>query len=106
VTLGAALIVRSQVVTARGAEAVPSLDAVYLHENHAAALGALRAFAFERWPRTGQSILTAPNLQTVPTEAIRLAGFRATRSVFTVAIMGDETDPITRHATATNLEVF
>ncbi len=104
VTLGAALVVRSEVLTLAGAEDVPSLDAVYLHDHHAEALGALRAFALER--SGGQSIVTAPNLDTVPPDAIRLAGFRATQSAFNVAVLSDPSEPITEHTTSTNLEVF
>jgi len=103
VTLGAALVVRSEVITLAGAEDVPSLDAVHLHDQYADALGALRAFALER---SGQSIVTAPNLDTVPPEAIRLAGFRATQSAFNVAVLGDPSEPIIEHTTSTNLEVF
>jgi GNAT superfamily N-acetyltransferase len=103
VTLGAALVVRSEVLTLAGAEDVSSLDAVYVHDHHAEALAAFRAFALER---SGQSIVTAPNLDTVPPEAIRLAGFRATQSAFNVAVLADPTDPITAHTTSTNLEVF
>jgi hypothetical protein len=104
VTLGAALIVRSEVITASGGENVPSLDVVQLHDRHAAALRALRAFALERGG--GASIVTAPNLQAVPADAIRLAGFRATRSAFNVAVIGDAADSMTQRTVATNLEVF
>jgi GNAT superfamily N-acetyltransferase len=103
VTLGAALVVRSEVFTLAGAEDVPSLDAVHLHDHHAEALGALRAFALER---SGQPIVTAPNLDTVPPEAIRLAGFRATQSAFNVAVLANPREPMTEHTTSTNLEVF
>jgi GNAT superfamily N-acetyltransferase len=104
-TLGGALIVRSQVITAHGTESVPSLDAVFLHGTPAPALAALAALARDHWPAGGASVVTAPNLHTVPPDAIRRAGFRATRSAFNLAIMGDESDPIVS-LTATNLEVF
>jgi hypothetical protein len=104
VALGAALIVRSEIITASGTENVPSLDAVQLHDRHAAALRALRAFALKH--AGGASIVTAPNLEAVPPEAIRLAGFRATQSALNVAVMGNAADAITRQAISTNLEVL
>ena len=106
VTVGGALVVRSQVVTAHGAESVPSLDAVFLNGTPAAALAALAAFALNRWPADGTPVVTAPNLQTVQADAIRMAGFRATRSTFNLSVMGPESDPTVRHTTTTNLEVF
>lgn len=103
-TLGVARIVRSQVLTADGAADVPSLDAVELYHHHAAALGAFRRFALT--PSGGSSIATAPNLDVVPAAAVRQAGFRATRSTFNVAVLGDPAEPITREVVSTNLEVF
>jgi hypothetical protein len=105
-TLGGGLIVRSQVVTALGAESVPSLDAIFLPGAQAPALAALAGFARDRWPVDGGSVVTAPNLHTVHPDAIRMAGFRATRSTFHLAVMGPESDPIVRDTTTTNLEVF
>ena len=105
-TLGGALIVRSQVITAHGVERVPSLDSVCLHQQPAPTLAALAAFARHHWPADAASVVTAPNLHTVPPDAIRRAGFRATRSTFNLAVMGDESDPIVRQTTTTNLEVF
>ncbi len=105
-TLGAGLIVRSHVVTARGVELVPSLDAVFLHRAHDTALAALGAFALDRWRSDGASVVTAPNLQTVPADAIRRSGFRATRSAFNLVVIGGESDPVVRSTTTTNLEVF
>jgi hypothetical protein len=102
--LGAALIVRAQLLTACGAEDVPSLETVHLHENHAEALSAFRALAMERGG--GASIVTAPSLHTVPSDAIRHAGFRATRSAFNVAIVGDPAESIVRETRSTNLDVF
>jgi hypothetical protein len=104
--LGGGLIVRSQVVTALGAESVPSLDAVFLQGAQGPALAALAGFARDRWPSDGGSVVTAPNLHTVQADAIRMAGFRATRSAFHLAVMGPESDPIVRETTTTNLEVF
>lgn len=104
-TLGAAIVVRSQIVTTRGVETVPSLDALFLLQRHADVLGALGAFALDRWAGRS-SVVTAPNLSGVPSDVIRSAGFRATRSAFTVAAIGDELDPIVCRTTATNLEVF
>ena len=106
VTLGAGLIVRSQVVTTRGVESVPSLDALFLHRAHDAALAALGAFALDRWRADEPAVVTAPNLHTVPADAIRRAGFRATRSAFHVIVIGTESDPVVRYTTTTNLEVF
>jgi GNAT superfamily N-acetyltransferase len=104
-TLGGAIVVRSEIVTARGVETVPSLDAVFLQQRQAEALGALGVFALDCWAG-GAAVVTAPNLSAVPSDAIRSAGFRATRSSFTVAAIGDESDPVVRRTTATNLEVF
>ena len=103
---GGALIVRSQVITARGVEQVPSLDAVFLGRACAPALDALATFAQHRWSSDGTAVVTAPNLHTLEADAIRLAGFRATRSAFNLSVMGQEGDPVVRAMTATNLEVF
>jgi GNAT superfamily N-acetyltransferase len=103
-TLGAALIVRSEVLTADGAEDVPAVDMVHLRDRHAETLSAFRMFALERWK--GPSIVTAPNLDVVPAAAIRQSGFRATRSAFNVAILGDPAELLTREVVSTNLEVF
>jgi hypothetical protein len=103
---GGALIVRSQVITARGVEHVPSLDAVCLDRACATALDALATFAQHRWSDDGMAVVTAPNLHTLEVDAIRLAGFRATRSAFNLSVMGQESDPEVRAMTATNLEVF
>jgi GNAT superfamily N-acetyltransferase len=105
-TLGAGLIVRSHIVTARGVEVVPSLDAVFLHRGHDTALAALGMFALDRWQSDGPAVVTAPNLHTVPPDAIRRAGFRATRSAFNLLVIGDESDPIVRYTRTSNLEVF
>jgi hypothetical protein len=103
-TLGAALIVRAQLLTASGAEDVPSLESVHLHENRAEVLSAFRALAIDR--SGGASLVTAPSLHTVPPDAIRHAGFRATRSAFNVAILGNPAESIVRETHSTNLEVF
>lgn len=102
--LGAALIVRSELLTADGAEDVPSVDMVHLRERHAETLSAFRRFALERW--NGPSIVTAPNLDVVPAAAVRQSGFRATRSAFNLAILGDPAEPLTSEVVSTNLEVF
>jgi len=102
--LGAALIVRSEVLTADGAEDVPSVDAVWVHTHHGETLSAFRTFALER--SSGTSIVTAPNLDVVPAAAIRQSGFRATRSAFNIAILGDPAELLTREVVSTNLEVF
>ena len=83
-----ALIVRSQVITARGVEHVPSLDSVFLEDACAPALDALATFAHHRWDGDGAAVVTAPNLQAVEADAIRSAGFRATRSAFNLSVMG------------------
>jgi GNAT superfamily N-acetyltransferase len=101
-TLGAALIVHSEVLTATGAECVPSLDAVHVVAQHTEALRAFRAFALD----CGAPIVTAPNLCGMPADAIRSAGFRATRSAFNAAILGSPADAFVQRARATNLEVF
>ena len=103
-TLGAALIIRSEILTADGAENVPSIDAVYIDRHHAAVLSALRTFALEQSP--GSSIVTAPNLDVAPAAAVRQAGFRATRSAFNVAVLGDPAETFSREVVSTNLEVF
>lgn len=103
-TLGAAVIVRSELLTAEGAEDVPALDMVRAHDRHAAVLGAFRRFALER--SRGSSVVTAPNLDVVPAPAVRQAGFRATRSAFNVAIIGHPGEPITSEVVSTDLEVF
>jgi GNAT superfamily N-acetyltransferase len=103
-TLGAALIVRAQLLTGAGAEDVPALESVHIHENHGAVLSAFRTFALH-WSG-GASVVTAANLHAMPAEAIRQAGFRATRSAFDVAILGDPADPVVQETTSTNLEVF
>jgi hypothetical protein len=102
--LGAALIVRSEVLTADGAEDAPSVDMVHLRERHAETLSAFRTFALERW--NGSSLVTAPNLAAVPAAAVRQSGFRAMRSALNVAILGDPAEPLTREVVSTNLEVF
>ena len=106
--LGGALVVRSEVVTAQGVVRVPSLDAVFLQDAPAPApaLRALARFALDRWPGSGTATVTAPNLDTVPGDAIRAAGFRAIHAAFNLAVMGDESDPIVVEVAATNLEVF
>jgi hypothetical protein len=103
-TLGAALIVRAQLLTASGAEDVPSLESVHLHAHHGEVLSAFRALAIDR--SVGASLVTAPSLHTVPPDAIRHAGFRATRSAFNAAILGDPAEFIVRETRSTNLEVF
>jgi GNAT superfamily N-acetyltransferase len=104
VTLGAALIVRAQLLTAAGAENVPALDSVHVDDNHGTVLSAFRAFALE-WSG-GAQVVTAANLDAIPANAIRQAGFRATRSVFDAAIIGDPADPVVMETRSTNLEVF
>jgi GNAT superfamily N-acetyltransferase len=103
-TLGTALVVHSEVLTADGAENVPSLDMVNLQDQHAAALGAFRRFALERWH--GSSIVTAPNLDVVPVVAVRQSGFRATPSAFNAIVIGDPAEPLTREVATSSLEVF
>lgn len=105
-SVAGALIVRSQVITARGVEHVPSLDSVFLEGACAPALDALATFAQHRWDSDGAAVVTAPNLQAVEADGIRSAGFRATRSAFNLSVMGPERDPVVREMTATNLEVF
>lgn len=101
---GAALIVRAQLMTAAGDEDVPALDSVHIDSEHAAVLGGFRAFALE-W--SGDSaVVTAANLHTIPAGAIRQAGFRATRSSFDVAVIGESSDPFVSDTRSTNLEVF
>lgn len=104
VPLGAALVVKSELLTTDGAEDVPSLDAVYLHDRHAEALGALRRFALEQVE--GASIVSAPNLDALSAKDIRQAGFRATQSAFHLTILSDRTEPISREVVTSNLEVF
>ena len=104
--IGGALIVRSQVITARGVEQVPSLDAVFLNRTSAPALDALATFAQRRWSHDGMAVVTAPNLHVLEADTIRLSGFRATRSAFNLSVMGQEGDPVVREMAATNLEVF
>ena len=103
-TFGTALMVCSEVLTADGAANVPSLDMVHVHDQHGMALSAFRRFALERW--NGSSVVTAPNLDAVPAAAVRQAGFRATRSAFNAAVIGDPVDPLTREVATSNLEVF
>jgi hypothetical protein len=105
-TLGGALIVRSQVITARGVEHVPSLDSVFLEDPSATVISALATFARHRWPHDDTSVVTAPNLQTVAAGPIRSSDFRATRSAFNLSVMGEQQDPVVGEMTATNLEVF
>lgn len=104
VALGAALVVRSELLTANGAEDVPSLETVYLHDRHAAALSAFRRFALEQVD--GASIVSAPNLDAVSAKDIQQAGFRATQSAFHLTILSDRTEPIGREVVSSNLEVF
>ena len=103
-TLGAALIVRSELLTADGAEDVPALDMVRVRDRHAAVLGAFRRFALGR--SDGASVVTAPNLDVVPASAVRQAGFRATRSAFNAALLSHPAEPIATEVVSTNLEVF
>ena len=104
--VGSGLIVRSEVLTASGAETVPSLDCVYLRQSHAApALAALGRFALKHWTSDETTVVTAPNLHAVPASAIRAAGFRATRSVFNLNVVGEASDPVVQQITSTNLEV-
>lgn len=102
--VGAALVVRSEVLTADGEENVPSLDMIHLHDRHSEALGAIRSFALARWNTS--SIVTAPNLDVVETGMIRQSGFRATKSAFNLAIIDEPTERLTREIASTNLEVF
>jgi len=102
-TRGAALIVRSQLVTAAGNEDVPALDSVHIDADHAAVLSAFRVFALA-WSG-GAPVVTAANLHAVPAGAIREAGFRATRSSFDAALIGEPSDPFVSETRSTNLEV-
>ena len=102
--IGAALVVRSQVLTADGEEIVPSVDMIHLHDRHSEALGAFRTFALERWNKS--SIVTAPNLDVVEAGMIRQSGFRATKSAFNLAIIDEPAERLTKEIASSNLEVF
>ena len=55
----------------------------------------------------GAAIVTAPNLQSVPADAIRRAGFRRhAHRPSTLAVLGDAADSFVQRDAGSNLEVF
>jgi hypothetical protein len=104
--LGAAMLMRADVLTAAGRERVATIDSVSLPEPSADALRALARFAADRWAdRVTSPVVMAPNLLGIDPGLLRLAGFRVTPSAFNGYLFFRDRDHAFRDAEATNLEI-
>jgi hypothetical protein len=104
--LGAAMLMRADVLTAPGRERVATIDSLSLPEPSADALQALARFAADRWAgQVTSPVVMAPNLQGIDSGLLRSAGFRATPSAFNGYLFFRDRDHAFQDAEATNLEI-
>lgn len=108
-TVGAAAVLLSEIVTARGIDRVPTVDAIFLPEPTADRVAAvLRAAAEAFAAQATVPAVSAPNLAVLPPEQLRLAGARPTGATFDAFVVcspeGQRGEPW-RDAEATNLEI-
>jgi hypothetical protein len=103
---GAALAVRAEVLGPQGLGGFATLDCVFLPAPSAEALRALGAFVAARWTgRVDSPVVLAPNLQGVPPEVLRAAGFRLTPSAFNGYFFSPTEGHPFLKAEGTNLEI-
>jgi hypothetical protein len=81
--VGAALLARSEVVTAAGIEFHAAVESIFLPEPSAEILTALFCFAAAHYAgKVSSPVVLAPNLWGIDPAILRLAGVRATPSAF------------------------
>jgi hypothetical protein len=105
--LGAAMVIRSEIITPQGVEFVSTIDNLFLPEPSSDLLRALLPFAGTHYAdQVTSPVVTAPNLYGIDPAALCRAGFRATPSCFRGHLFaGDAADPLPG-AEGTNYEIF
>jgi hypothetical protein len=104
--VGAALLARSEAVTAAGTEFSAAVESVFLPQPSAEILAALFRFAAAHYAgQVGSPVVLAPNLRGIDPGLLRKAGARATQSAFRghLFVLGPA-DPFAG-AEGTNLEI-
>jgi hypothetical protein len=105
--VGAALLARSEVVTAAGIEFNAAVETIFLPEPSAEILTALFCFAAAHYAgKVSSPVVLAPNLWGIDPAILRRAGVRATPSAFRghLYVPGPGDDPFAG-AEGTNLEI-
>jgi GNAT superfamily N-acetyltransferase len=102
----AGMLVRANVVTPKGVQAIPVLDTVFPAKLTSRALREVFAEAYRLWPTSRSTGVSAPNLSVIDPLITRGAGARMTRARFDSYIFSTRRDDYILAATRTNLEVI
>jgi len=106
--IGAAHIVRTELLTSEGLQSYATIDSVHLHQPSADALAAVVQLASRLWPnQVNPRLVLAPNLSGIGPAVLRAAGFREMprATIYNAHLFTYAPDDPLIAARSTNLEV-